>query len=251
MDQLSNHLDIALRVIKKGMLIFNNNVSKYNQLEMNSGRDIKIRGDKELNNILIKELKKASSFNIISEEESGGLIQEHKYNWILDPIDGSYNYFRGIPIYCISLGLWKGLKPVLGVICDLARNDVYHGVIDEGAYKNNREIRVSEVRDFSNGVLCTGFPLNYSYSKKNITNSIENILKYKKIRLLGSAAMSLSLLACGKVDAYQEDNIMIWDVAAGIAIVMAAGGNVKFSRGDVKNSLFVFANNGSLSIKAI
>ena len=98
----------------------------------------------------------------------------------------------------------------------------------------------------SDAVLCTGFPINFSYSEDNILEFVDNVKKYKKIRLIGSAAMSLSFVASGIVDAYIEENIMVWDVAAGIAIVKAAGGNVEFSQGSVQNSFNVSVTNGSL-----
>ena len=99
------------------------------------------------------------------------------------------------------------------------------------------------MNSFSDAVLCTGFPVNYSYSKDNVNNFVINVQNYKKIRLFGSAAMSLSFVACGRVDAYIEDDIMIWDVAAGIAIVKAAGGQVNFTNGRLNNSLIVRATN--------
>jgi len=249
MDELSNYLDIVLGVVREGASVFTKNISKYNQLEENIGREVKIRADRELNDLLFKELRSRSLFNIISEERHENTIQKNEYNWILDPLDGSFNYLRGIPIYCISLGLWKGLEPVLGLIYDLTQNDIYYGIIGEGSYKNNNQIKVSEVNNFTDAVLCTGFPINFLYSEDKIVEFTENVKKYKKIRLFGSAAMSLSFVASGLVDAYTEENIMIWDVAAGIAIVKAAGGNVEFSQGSVKNSLNVSVTNGSLPIK--
>ena len=248
MSDLSNYLDIALGVVRKGESIFTKNISKYNQLEKNIGREVKIRADKELNKILVGELNKLTSFNIVSEEGNENIIHENEYNWILDPLDGSLNYMRGIPMYCISLALWKGFEPVLGVIYDLTKDDIYHGIIGENAYKNKKKISVSSGNISSDAVLCTGFPVNYSYSKDNVINFVNNVQNYKKIRLFGSAAMSLSFVASCVVDAYTEENIMIWDVAAGIAIVKAAGGEVDFSKGSIDNSLNVSALNGLLSI---
>ena len=144
--------------------------------------------------------------------------------------------------------MWKGLEPVLGVIYDLKQNDIYHGIFGDGSYKNNNQIKVSEVNNFSDAVLCTGFPVNFSYSEDKIIEFTNNIQRYKKIRLFGSAAMSLSLVASGIIDAYTEENIMVWDVAAGIAIVKAAGGNVEFSQGSVQNSFNVSGTNGSLPV---
>ena len=135
-------------MVRAGATDFVKNISKYNRIENNLGREVKIRADRELNNLLVEELNKRSSFNIISEEKHKNTIQENDYNWILDPLDGSFNYLRGIPTYCISLGLWKGLEPVLGVIYDLIQNDIYHGLVGDGAYKNNNQIKVSKVNNF-------------------------------------------------------------------------------------------------------
>ena len=219
---------------------------KYKKLEKNLGKEVKLIADRELNSVMLQKLKKLSSFNILSEENDEKVLNQNDYNWILDPLDGSFNYLRGIPLYCISLGLWMGNEPILGVIYDLTQDDIYHGIIGENAYKNKIKISVSRVNISSDAVLCTGFPVNYSYSKDNVNNFVINVQNYKKIRLFGSAAMSLSFVACGRVDAYIEDDIMIWDVAAGIAIVKAAGGQVNFTNGRLNNSLIVRATNNFL-----
>jgi fructose-1,6-bisphosphatase/inositol monophosphatase family enzyme len=197
---------------------------------------------------MVDSINSRSSFNIISEELDENLMLENDYNWILDPLDGSFNYLRGIPMYCISLALWKGFEPVLGVIYDLTNDDIYHGIIGGGAFKNDVKIMVSKISSYSDAVLCTGFPVNFSYTENKIIEFADNVKKYKKIRLFGSAALSLSFVASGITDAYMEENIMIWDVAAGIAIVKAAGGNVIFIKGSVENSFFVSAANRSLPV---
>ncbi len=245
-NEISNYLDIALDVVRAGSSEFNQNISKYKKIEENLGKEVKLTADRELNFVMLQKLKKLSSFNILSEENDEKVLNQNEYNWILDPLDGSFNYLRGIPIYCISLGLWMGNEPILGVIYDLIEDDIYHGIIGENAYKNKKQISVSRVNISSDAVLCTGFPVNYSYSKDNVINFVNNVQNYKKIRLFGSAAMSLSFVACGRVDAYIEENIMIWDVAAGIAIVKAAGGQVNFTNGRLNNSLIVRATNNFL-----
>ena len=246
MNDISNYLDIALDIVRTGSSEFNQNILKYKKLEKNLGKEVKLIADRELNFIMLQKLKKLSSFNILSEENDEKVLNQNDYNWILDPLDGSFNYLRGIPLYCISLGLWMGNEPILGVIYDLTQDDIYHGIIGKNAYKNKVKISVSRVNISSDAVLCTGFPVNYSYSKDNVINFVNNVQNYKKIRLFGSAAMSLSFVACGRVDAYIEDDIMIWDVAAGIAIVKAAGGQVDFTNGRLNNSLIVRATNNFL-----
>ena len=249
MNKLSHNLDIALAVVKEGASVFSKNFSSYRKLKDNIAREVKIEADLKLNELIVQQIKKKSPFNIISEEISGNTIIDNDYSWILDPLDGSFNYLRGIPTYCISLALWKGYNPRLGVIYDLMHDDIYYGITGKNAYRNNSKITVSNVSTQSEAVLCTGFPVNFSYSRDNIDNFVSNVLKYKKIRLLGSAAMSLSYVASGIVDAYIEKDIMVWDVAAGIAIVEAAGGVVDFAFGSKNNSLIVKASNNLLQKK--
>tara|TARA_Y100000768_G_C23962839_1_gene676297 strand:+ start:1243 stop:2007 length:765 start_codon:yes stop_codon:yes gene_type:complete len=249
MDKLSLNLDIALAVVKEAASAISKNFLSYRKLKQDIGREVKIEADFKLNQIIVQLIKKKSSFNIISEEISGNTIIGNEYSWILDPLDGSFNYLRGLPTYCISLALWKGYEPRLGVIYDLMHDDIYFGIIGKNAFKNNNKITVSNVSKQSEAVLCTGFPVNFLYSRNNIDNFVSNVLKYKKIRLLGSAAMSLSYVASGVVDAYIEKDIMVWDVAAGIAIVEAAGGVVDFASGSKKNSLTVKASNNLLQKK--
>ena len=178
-NELSNYLDIALDVVRAGSSEFNQNISKYRKLEENLGKEVKLIADRELNSVMLQKLKKLSSFNILSEENDEKVLNQNGYNWILDPLDGSFNYLRGIPLYCISLGLWMGNEPILGVIYDLKEDDIYHGIIGENAYKNKKQISVSRVNIFSDAVLCTGFPVNFSYSEDNILEFVDNVKKYR------------------------------------------------------------------------
>ena len=139
MNDILSYLDIALDVVRAGSSEFNQNILKYKKLEENFGKEVKLIADRELNSVMLQKLKKLSSFNILSEENDEKVLNQNDYNWILDPLDGSFNYYRGIPIYCISIGLWKGFEPVLGVVYDLTNNDIYHGIIGENAYKNKKK----------------------------------------------------------------------------------------------------------------
>ena len=198
------------------------------QVQQSHNRDVKIKGDFLSETIIIDSLQQHSSFPILTEE-SGiiGEIDREQYLWIVDPLDGSLNYSQGIPFCCISIGLWKANSPVLGVIYDFYRNELFSGIIGEGAWLNETSIKISETKKKKEAILCTGFPINTDFSEEGITKFVKQIQVYKKIRLLGSAALSLAYVACGRVDAYMEDNIMLWDVGAGCAIVKAAGGEVQ------------------------
>ena len=176
-------------------------------------KEIKLNLDIILNNEILKTLEK-SCLPIISEEksfkENKFIIKKKNKFWVVDPLDGSHNFYRGIKNASICITLVNNNKPEISVIYDIFNKDLYL------AYKNyilkNNKIILNK-RKFvkkKNAVLVTGFPHNYDYSKKFI-----NFKSFQKIRMIGCA--SLSLLGCclGKYDWYQEKNIMIWDVISG------------------------------------
>ena len=215
------------------------------QVQQSHNRDVKIKGDFLSETVIIDFLQQHSSFPILTEE-SGiiGEIDREQYLWIVDPLDGSLNYSQGIPFCCISIGLWKANSPVLGVIYDFYRNELFSGIIGEGAWLNETSIKISETTKKKEAILCTGFPIKTDFSEKAITRFVNQIQAYKKVRLLGSAALSLAYVACGRVDAYIEENIMLWDVSAGCAIVKAAGGEVQI---DYSNDLLAPVNTSAKS----
>ncbi len=190
-----------------------------------AGRDIKLGADREAEDIILAAL--APSGRPVLAEESGehGRLDATPF-WVVDPLDGSLNFSRGLPLCCVSIGLCQGGEPVLGVVYDFERDEMFTGIVDEGAWHDDRLTSVSTVGSAREAVLATGFPVNRDFGGEALADFVRAIAAFKRIRLLGSAALSLAYLASGRVDAYAEDDIMFWDVAAGIALVRAAGGFV-------------------------
>jgi myo-inositol-1(or 4)-monophosphatase len=114
---------------------------------------------------------------------------------------------------------------------------MYTGVVGEGAYCNDIPINVSSVIDKKDSIICTGFPVYSSFESDNLIKFVTKLQTFKKVRLLGSAALSSVMVATGSVEVYHENSIALWDVAAGIAIVQAAGGFVEYDFIDSKNHL--------------
>ncbi len=190
-----------------------------------AGRDLKLHVDKESETVIIQTLKASSSYKILAEESGEhGTIDSDAAMWIVDPLDGTINFSRGIPLSCVSIALWHGHQPILGVIYDFNHDELFSGIVGVGAWCNNKSVTVSDVREKSEAILTTGFPVNRDFKSFSIRNFLKSIQDFKKIRLFGSAALSLAYVACGRVDAYTEEDIMLWDVAAGIALVLSAGG---------------------------
>jgi myo-inositol-1(or 4)-monophosphatase len=214
------------------------------QIQQSQERDVKINGDILSEAVIVENLQQYSSFPILSEEAGFiGKSDEEQYLWIVDPLDGSLNYSQGIPFCCISIALWKKNEPILGVIFDFYRNELFSGLIGEGVWLNDVSIKPSNKTTKKEAILCTGFPIRTDFSAEGIKQFVEQVKSFKKVRILGSAALSLAYVACGRVDAYMEDNILIWDIGAGYALVQAAGGKVQIDNlDDVTNPLKVRAS---------
>ncbi len=238
-------LNIAVNTAVDAAKIFKNNKSQYQHVEHDLSRDVKVLADKKLEAEIISQLSETSPYPVLSEESGihEGKETNSEYRWIVDPLDGSLNFSRGIPINCISIAFWKGFEPVLGVIYDFNRNEIFSGIVGEGAWLNEKPIAVSNINETSKAVLCTGFPVSTDFSESSLLNFCHKIKDYKKVRLLGSAALSLAYVACGRADTYMENHIKLWDVAAGIAIVSGAGGKVDYAATDKENVLIVKADN--------
>lgn len=215
----------------------------------NYGKDIKTQLDSELESEIISRLS-PSGYNILAEE-SGDRDKKSPFTWVIDPIDGTFNFSRQIPHYSVSIALLKGFEPLLGVIYDVANNDLYSGIVGKGAWVNNLPMQVSDTDSKDKAVLFTGFPSYSDFSRENLESFIRKIQEFKKIRHIGSASLSLAYVASGKADAYYENGIMLWDVAAGLALVEAAGGKTKYAplaNPKKKYQYEVSASNGKINL---
>lgn len=188
------------------------------------GRDIKLRADQDAEAFILDTLA-ASGLHVLTEEsgEHGDVGGAGPF-WVVDPLDGTYNYHRSIPLCCVSVALWQQQRPVLGVVYDMSRQECYSGWVGQGAWLNGTPIRVSGRSDPATASLATGCPVHLDYSDESLHRLVRMMQTFKKVRMLGTAAISAAWVACGRLDAYAEDDIMLWDVAAGAALVAAAGG---------------------------
>lgn len=197
-------------------------------INSSEGKDIKLQADVESEQIIIDVLQAHFDYPILTEEagELKNFTMEGFY-WIIDPIDGTLNFSRGVPLSCISIALYHKQKPVLGVVFDFNRDEMFTAIIGEGAWLNHKPIKVSSTFYRADAIIATGFPSLRSYDKASLDTFVAFIQDFKKVRLFGSAALSLAYVACGRVDAYHEAGIRFWDVAAGLVLVQSAGGFVQ------------------------
>jgi len=205
--------------------------------------------DKESEKRIIEQLSKLLPESGFVAEEGTSSKHGERYNWVIDPLDGTTNYIQGVPIYAVSIGLLDGDELVVGVVYEVGLDECFYAWKEGGAYLNGEPIRVSERDDIHDALLATGFP----YSNFDQLDEYLALLKWtmtnaRGVRRLGSAATDLAYVACGRFDSFWEYDLKPWDVAAGALIVKEAGGVVTDFNGG-SNYLFggeIIASNALL-----
>ena len=222
---IDKEISLAIKAAKdSGRLLLENKKELNNKVSV-SDKDLKLKADLSSES-LIKELILSNSEYPILAEESGKSVEDLGDTfWVIDPLDGTANYSRGIPMCCVSIGLVKNMKSLLGVVYDFNNKDMYVGnSLTKISTLNNDKIIVSDYKKKSDGVLVTGLPVNSDYSNTSLEKIIYDMQSWKKIRMIGSAAMASCYIASGKAEMYKEKGVYIWDILAGAAIVESAGG---------------------------
>lgn len=220
---------------------------EWSVIEAELGREVKIEADKRAEALVLAALEKAAPFPVISEEAGwvrGGGAQD--YVWAVDPLDGSVNYLRGYPHCAVSIALLHRDVPVLGVVDCFVLGERFTGIVGEGAWLNGAPIQVSRIADPARGILQTGIPARAGPESMKAFEARLNT--WRKVRMIGSAATALAYVAAGRAEAYRESGSMIWDVAAGCALVRAAGGDFRIIGDRLDQPLEVAAGNGLVAL---
>jgi len=204
--------------------------------------------DRTAEMMLINALKKDFPEAGFIAEESGNALAE-KYNWIIDPLDGTTNFVHGVPTYSISIALKRDNEIVLGVVYEINLDECFYAWEGGPAFLNNKKIGVSAAKNLDASLLATGFPYNDFSRMKAYLAFFEYLMHHSRgLRRLGSAAVDLAYVACGRFDAFYEYGLNPWDVAAGAFIVQQAGGKVSAFDGS-ENAIFgkdILASNGKI-----
>ena len=213
MNSISPNLNIMIKASEKASKslirdfgeVENLQISTKGPLDFVTNTDIKVE------KILIEELTKSKkNFTILSEEAGFIKNKDNKNIWIIDPIDGTSNFLHGIPHFAISIALQSNNEIVSGLIFDPIKNEMFYAEKDNGSYLNNKRIRVSKKQDINKCLFAT------------------NGEKFKNAKLhnrkSGSAALDMAYVAAGRYDGYFQENLNLWDIAAGLILVKEAGG---------------------------
>ena len=249
-SQKKKYLFLTIKIIKKQLKSLKSlSKKKYKtKYDQKLQRELKSPVDRIIERDILKSLYK-TNINILSEET--GFIKttdQNKKNlrWIVDPLDGTVNFTKDLGYCGISIALFENNKPIFGVIGVFPSGDIYYGGSFIGSYHNDKKIYVSNVNERNKAIICTGFPARYNFKKENFLRHFFKLKSYAKVRMLGSASVSLIQIAKGSAEVYYESEIMLWDIAAGMAILQGAGGKVNLSKGRIENSHILSASNGKI-----
>ena len=206
------------------------------QVSLKGPTDFVTSADKKVERILIEELSKSKKKFSLLTEESGFIENEDKDNiWIIDPIDGTTNFLHGIPHFAMSIALQSKNEIISGLIFDPIKNEIFYAEKNSGAYLNNKRIRVSNKKKINECLFAT------------------NGKKFKEIDLTtrksGSAALDMAYVASGRYDGYFQNNLNLWDIAAGILLIKEAGGIINDINLLEKNNIEIIASSSNINEK--
>ena len=220
-------LDSCMQIAKSAALLAGDYLkeqkAKNLKILSNKARDLKLQIDIDAEEIIKEHITQKSSLPILAEE-SGMSGELDGLFWVVDPLDGTSNFFRNIPICAVSVALIQNNVPVIGVINDFLNHKLYFARKGGGAFCNEEIIKTSSVTKKNKGTLVTGIPARESYTEDDFRDIISQFQDWKKVRMIGSATIANILVATGSADMYHEDGIFFWDIAAGSVIVQEAGG---------------------------
>jgi myo-inositol-1(or 4)-monophosphatase len=222
-------LELAIRAAREaGELLrsnFGRRIEVFRKGPIDLVTEVDLASERLIKNLITTHYPRHS---VVGEEAGeGGASPDAEYRWILDPLDGTTNYAHGYPCFCVSIALHRRGEPLLGVIYDPTRDELFVAERGGGALLNNRRVRVSTTEPLGNALLSTGFP--YDFTNRYFTNLDrfrEFSLKSQAVRRDGSAALDLCYVACGRFDGFWEAGLKIWDSAAAALVVTEAGGRM-------------------------
>jgi len=211
--------------------------------------DIKLELDVQTQALITHMILDRFRDHAIYGEEGIAGNQSSPNQWIIDPIDGTVNFFYGIPHFCISIAMREASVLQLGVIYDPMRDELWQVRKGGVPLLNGKPIAASKRPSVSDSILSIGFSKTKTTIDSGLPLFQDLVYRARKCRMMGSAALDMAYVACGRLDAYIEQSVSLWDVAAGILLVEAAGGSVKMEpRTDIPDKFSIVATNGILKL---
>ncbi|MDC0601242.1 inositol monophosphatase [Candidatus Pelagibacter sp.] len=215
MQSISANLNVMIKAAEKASRALIRDFGEIEKLQVSikGPTDFVSNADLKAEKIIIEELKKARPYySIISEEDGSENNKDKEHTWIIDPIDGTTNFLHGVPHFAISIALKYGNEIISGLIYDPIKDEMFYAEKDSGAFFNNQRIRVSKKKELNSCLFATG----------GVAKNEVNL----PLRKSGSAALDIAYVAAGRYDGYFQNDLNLWDIAAGIILVKEAGGMI-------------------------
>lgn len=247
---MTSFLDAAVEAARAAGELLRQNFQQPLHVNSAEKHDIKLEIDVQTQDLITDLLLKKFPTHALYGEEGIVGDQTAEYQWVVDPLDGTVNFFYGIPHFCTSVALRHHGKVIVGVIYDPMRDEIWIGSKQQAPTLNDRPIRVSARTKLADAVVSVGLSKTGLTIEAGLPLLQDMVHRARKCRLMGSAALDMAYVACGRFDAYIEQGISLWDVAAGWILIETAGGKVEMKpRTDMKDKYSVVASNGVIDLK--
>ena len=246
MPSISANLNIMIKASEKASKGLIRDFGELEQLQVSikGPSDFVTNADTKAEKIIIDELTRSrKNYSILSEESGSKENKDIDNVWIIDPIDGTINFLHGVPHFAISIALKSNNEIVSGLIYDPIKDEMFYAEKNNGAYFNNKRIRVSKRKKMEDCLFASG-----EIDNENIKQQTNAKLS---IRKSGSAALDMAYVASGRYDGYFQKNLNLWDIAAGIIIVKEAGGQVNDLNLKQNNNINIIASSSSINEKLV
>ena len=246
-DGIASDLDLALGIARRAAAWLREALGKGAEVEFKGRVDPVTEVDRRVEKDMREMLRSHRPFDAIVGEEEGGILPEQGRAWIIDPLDGTVNFIHGLAPVSVSVALWESKSPLVGVVIEAIHGEEFTAERDKGARRDGQPISVSANQALSQALVGTGFPYDRQERAREYTALLGAVLaRCQGVRRRGSAALDLCYVADGRFDAYWEQGLAVWDLAAGILIVEEAGGRATGLKSEEapRDGSMVVATNG-------
>ena len=240
-------LDLAIAAARAAGALLRANFGTPLHVDSLHAHDIKLQLDVDSQTLITRMVLDHFPDHAIYGEEGIAGNQSSPFHWIIDPIDGTVNFFYGIPHFCISIALRENSDILLGVIYDPIRDELWQVRKGGPPLLNGNPCAVSKRAAVSDSILSVGFSKHKSSIDSGLPLFTDLVYRARKCRLMGSAALDMAYIACGRLDAYIEQSVSLWDIAAGMLLIESAGGAVKLEP-QPHDKFSIIATNGLLHL---
>jgi myo-inositol-1(or 4)-monophosphatase len=244
---MNEFLDAAIGAAREAGKLLRENFGRPLKVNAEEAHDIKLELDVRSQDLITQLLLNRFPDHAILGEEGSASNASTEFEWVIDPIDGTVNYFYGIPHFCVSIALRQKGEILVGVIYDPMRDELWRAELGGEAYLNEKAIKVSSRSRISEAIVSVGMSKTMIEIAVGLSIFQDMLTNARKCRMMGSAALDLAYVATGRFDAYIERSVNWWDIAAGVLLVNCAGGALAILPSTVQpGKLSVVASNGKI-----